>query len=94
MIACDWGVHVDSLHEWAKVHAEFSEAKKLAKQHQEVFMQRMGMAGMTGIAVRSKDGKEVMSKFSPAMWIFWMKARHRWDEAGQMDDDEADLEFV
>jgi len=84
MIACDWGVHIDSLHEWVKVHPEFSEAKKLAKQHQEAFMQRLGLSGMTG----------KLKGFSAGTWVFWMKARHRWDEAGQLDEDEYDLEFV
>jgi hypothetical protein len=81
MIACDWGVHVDSLHEWAKAHPEFSEAKKLAKQYQEAFMQKLGMAGMTGNLPKGRS-------LNPSMWIFWMKARHRWDEAGPGFDDE------
>lgn len=85
MIACGWGVHVDSLHEWAKAYPEFSEAKKLAKQCMEAHMQQIGLAGMLG----------KIKGFQAGSWIFWMKAQHSWDEGGQIDqDDDYGLEFV
>jgi hypothetical protein len=48
MIACELGVHRDSLHEWAQAHKEFSDARKLAKQFQLVRFQQMYLAGTTG----------------------------------------------
>lgn len=84
MFACDLGVHIDTLHEWAKVHPEFGYAKKLAKQHMVVGMQKLGFAAMNGKVPGFRD----------AMWIFWMKACHGWSESGPMDqDDEHELEF-
>lgn len=38
MFAVSIGVNQDTLHEWKKVHAEFSEAFKIAKELQENFL--------------------------------------------------------
>lgn len=44
--ACKIGHHRDTLHEWSKVHKEFSEAVKKAKDFQENFMVINGNKGL------------------------------------------------
>lgn len=83
ILGCKLDVHRDTLHEWAKVHPEFSDAIKMVKQHQEAAMQVIGLQGITG---KTKG-------FAQGAWAFWMKARFNWDEAGQLDYDEVEPIF-
>ena len=39
-------VHVDTLHEWCKVHEEFSEAYKICKDLQKTFLIDNGLLGL------------------------------------------------
>ena len=43
--ASDIGVHKDSIYEWAKVHPEFSDAKKIAQQLQYNILVQNGLLG-------------------------------------------------
>jgi hypothetical protein len=43
--ACKIGVHRDTLHEWAQQHPAFSDAYKMAKQHQERILVQNGLKG-------------------------------------------------
>jgi len=36
--ATDIGIHIDTMHEWAKQHKDFSEAKKKCKLIQEAIL--------------------------------------------------------
>ncbi len=83
IIACELGVHRDTLHEWSKVHPEFSDAIKMVKQYQEANMQKIGLAGMVG----------KLKGFSAGTWIFYMKAQFNWDEGGILDQDEIEPIF-
>jgi hypothetical protein len=67
--ACLIDVSAETVYEWARVHPEFSEAFKKAKDKCQRYFENMGLHGMT----QNKD-------FKPAMWIFWMKARFGWRE--------------
>lgn len=70
------GVNQDTLHEWAKVQPEFSEAKKEAYSHSLLFYERMGVAIMAG----------KMPKANVAAWIFNMKNRFKWRDLHAIED--------
>lgn len=61
-------VNQDTIHEWAKVHPEFSEAKKEAWSQNMLFWERVGMTGMAG----------KIQGFNAAVYIFNMKNRFKW----------------
>jgi hypothetical protein len=69
--AADCGVHIDTMHEWAKVHKEFSEAKRLGLALSLKVWEQIGIAGTTG----------KMKGFNTAAWIFNMKNRFRWRDS-------------
>jgi hypothetical protein len=84
--AAELGVSVETLHEWARVHPEFSEAKRVAKLLNEKAMVALGMKGIKG---------ELRQGAWQNAWSFMMKARFGWREDGPDDqDDDADLEFL
>lgn len=60
-------VNLDTLYEWAKVHSEFSEAKKQAFNENLLFWENAGV-----------DGMHDKEKFNSTVWIFNMKNRHNW----------------
>lgn len=71
-------VNQDTLHEWVKVHPEFSEAKKEAFAQNLLFWESKGIAGLIG-------DKE--TTFNSTVWIFNMKNRHKWRDK-QPDESE------
>ncbi len=74
-IACEIGVHVDTVYEWAKVHKEFSEAITLAKQLELQWWEDAGQREMTNTG------------FSASAWSRSMAARFpkKWREKTQVD---------
>lgn len=59
-IASEWGLHVDTLYEWGKKHAEFSDTLKLGKQFAEAYYIRLGHAGgMLGVLKDKNTGKPI-----------------------------------
>lgn len=71
-------VHLDTLYEWAKVHEDFSEAKKTAFSKNLAFWEKAGLQGMWG-------DKESNMVFNPTVWIFNMKNRHRWRDKQEVE---------
>lgn len=63
-------VNQDTLYEWAKVHPNFSEAKKKAFAKSLLFWEQAGINGLW-------PGGET---FNTALWIFNMKNRHKWTD--------------
>lgn len=61
-------VNQDTLHEWVKVHPEFSDAKKLGFGKSQLVWEKMFMAGCMG----------KLKNFSAAGTIFNMKNRFKW----------------
>lgn len=53
-------VHKDTLHEWSKVHPEFSDAYKRAKQYQEEWLTVNGTKGLTNPAFSIFTAKNVI----------------------------------
>lgn len=58
-------VCVDTMYEWAKVHTEFSEAKKIGTGLSLYYFEEIGDQGMRG----------EMISFSASTWIYQMKCR-------------------
>ena len=56
---------VDTLNEWAKVHPEFSAAKKRAFAKSMVYWEKMGKEGSSGD----------LENFKQSSWIYTMKCR-------------------
>jgi len=82
--ACHLGVAVDTLNEWARVHKDFSVAKKIAKQNQEKVWFELGTKG-----VQNK-----IPFFGHSTYIFMSKAKFGWNEQGPDEqEDDTDLEF-
>lgn len=87
-IAAELGVVVDTLHEWKTKYPEFSEAYKIAKVLCEKHFMQIGRIGMRGMK------NEKMPNFNTAVWIFWMKARFKWSDEPDQDQEDTGLNFV
>lgn len=61
----------DTLYEWAKVHEEFSDAKKEAQSQCLLFWETAGVGGMWSTAGPGN------TNLNTAVWIFNMKCRFR-----------------
>jgi len=77
-------IHKDTLYEWVKVHKEFSDHWKRARQANEAWFEKLGLQGMAG----------KLKGFSAATFIFWMKAKHGWRDDQVVFEEESDLEFI
>lgn len=64
------GVCYDTLHEWEKHHAAFSDAKKIATAISLHWWEHQGILGLWF----QKEGMQ----FNTPLWIFNMKNRHKW----------------
>lgn len=62
-IACEIGVHRDTLYEWAKVHSEFSDAFMYARQCSQAWWEDKGQGGLD------------QSGFNSSLWSRSMAAR-------------------
>lgn len=65
-----------TLHEWVKVHAEFSEAKRQAYAKNLLFYEKLGLTDMAG----------KIKGFNATVWIFNMKNRHKWRDVHSPDE--------
>jgi hypothetical protein len=64
-------VNPDSLYEWAKVHEDFSEAKKIGYAKLQLLYEKIGRDGMLG----------KIKNFNAATWIFSCKNKFNWVDA-------------
>lgn len=72
-------VNQDTLHEWVKVHPDFSEAKKEAYSKNLLFWENHGIEGLYSTTEYDDKGKPTSSKsINATVWIFNMKNRHKW----------------
>lgn len=81
--AVEIGVHTDTLHEWKKVHKEFSEYYKRAKEANKVFLMKLCREGGRG-KVYGFQGSPIM---------FLLKAVHGLNEFGPQEQDDTELLF-
>ena len=68
------GVCIDTVHEWAKVHPEFSEAKRAGSAGSRMFWEKMGRSGACG----------KLPGFQGGTWVFNMKNRFRWADRSEV----------
>lgn len=92
-------VNVDSLYEWEKVNAAFSEAKKSAWGQNLLFWERKGIEGLYNYSERSSGGGSSSQIFNTTNWIFQMKNRHGWRDKKDVDmrasiDHRSDLDEI
>lgn len=73
-------VNHDTIHEWCKVHKDFSDTKKEAFALSRLFWEQHGIDGLYSITeYDEKTGKPTRSKsMNATVWIFNMKNRFGW----------------
>lgn len=69
------GVSYDTPWEWAKVHPDFSEAKKIAVAACQMYWEKLGR---DHILNESFGGNQGSKSLNASAWIFNMKNRFRW----------------
>jgi hypothetical protein len=72
----------DTLYNWEKLHPEWSDTKKQARELCQYWWESAGINGMYTVVEHGEDGSKniIEKKINQAMWIFNMKARFRWDD--------------
>ena len=68
--AGDVDVDRDTIYQWAKVHIEFSDAKKRGSAKSQAFWEKIGVAGSSG----------KLPGFQTGAWVFNMKNRFSWKD--------------
>lgn len=70
----------DTLYEWDKSHADFSDAKREAYAKNLLFWENHGIEGLYSTTeYDQRTGKPTSSKsMNATVWIFNMKNRHKW----------------
>lgn len=64
-MACNMGIHKDTLNEWDKTYPEFSVALKMAVQYSQVAWEKIGKQAVEG----------AIPNYNATTWIFNMKNR-------------------
>lgn len=67
------GTHWDTLYEWVKVHADFSEAKKIGKNYELQFWENIATHASIGAPLNIKGMPGKMNNPNPTLIIFSMK---------------------
>jgi hypothetical protein len=67
-------VNQDTLHEWAKRHPDFSEAKDMAFAKNREFWEALGINGIHNESWHQGGSKSL----NASVWIFNMKNRFKW----------------
>lgn len=64
-MACNMGIHKETLNEWDKTYPEFSDSLKMAVQHSQVAWEKIGKQAVAG----------AIPNYNATTWIFNMKNR-------------------
>lgn len=75
-IAFEWKVDRDTIHEWKKVHREFSDAVKKGRQIAEAWYMNLGQAAMIG---QAKMGNQKLN-VNLGMFCWLTKNMFRWSD--------------
>lgn len=78
----------ETLYEWQRVHPEFSDTVKAAKDKCLIFWERQGIEGLYSTTEYDEKGKPSSSKsINASVWIFNMKNRFRdqWHDKQQIE---------
>ena len=90
-------VNQDTMHEWAKKHPEFSEAKRIAIGKSLQWWEKQGVDGLWDITILyDKEGKKVKAtkKLNATVWIFNMKNRHGWRDQVTVEHEDVIKRFI
>ena len=82
--AAHLGITRETLNQWEKGKAEFSDAIKEGENQSALWWAKMGMAGMTG----------KVPGFNAAIWIFNMKNRHGWKDKQEITGEDGGSLFA
>lgn len=82
-IAFEWDIDRDTVHEWKKVHKEFSDAVKKGRQYAEAWYMNIGqMAMLNQVKI---DGKGIKVELG---WHVWMtKNMFKWHDRQVIKDE-------
>lgn len=82
------GVCGDTCYEWAKVHKEFSEAKKLGTKKALLWFEKIANAAIMGRPRKNKKGEVVFDPkgFNSTVWVFSMKNKFNWRDRQETID--------
>ncbi len=89
--AAEIDVHIDSIHEWAKKHKEFSEAKKKAEKRSKAFWEDILHRVALGVPIKSGD--KILRPDRTSL-IFLMKCRFRDTYGDQLTLADGNLNFT
>lgn len=91
-------VNQDTLHEWAKVHEEFSEAKKAAYMKNLLFWEKLGVDHIINSSESESYGegqsRSSSKSLNSAVYIFNMKNRHKWRDKQPDENDQININFT
>lgn len=92
-------VNQDTLHEWVKVHEEFSEAKKRAYTKNLLFWEKLGVDHVLNESIDEENfeegtKKKVSKSLNAAVWCFNMKNRHKWRDKQPDENDQININFT
>lgn len=73
-------VNQDTLHEWVKVHKDFSESKKKAFCKCQLFWENLGINHIVNITEKDDQGNSRSASLNTGAWIFNMKNRFKWTD--------------
>lgn len=90
------GVNQDTLHEWAKTHEDFNEAKKIAYGQCLLFWEQHGIDGLYSTTVYDKKtGRPTSSKtLNSTVWVFNMKNRFKWRDKQPDENDQVNVNLT
>ena len=76
----DNGVNIDTIHEWAKKHPEFAEAKKRGAALTHAYWDKIALLVACGKEYIDKNGNVVVDpkNIIPSVFIFTLKNRIKW----------------
>lgn len=90
------GVCEDTVHEWCKKHADFSESKRKGVAASRVFWEKLGVDHIVNRtdSIRNPDGstQSKSRSLNSSAWIFNMKNRFGWRDKKDIELD-GDLDF-
>ena len=88
-------VNRDTLNEWAKVHDEFSVAKKEALDANLLFWEKHGIDGLYSTSEYDREtGNTISKSLNATVWIFNMKNRHKWRDKQPGEEDQININLT
>lgn len=87
-------VNQDTLHEWTKVHEDFSESKKIAFSKSQIFWEKIGIDNIVNTSESFGEGQSISKTLNASAWIFNMKNRFKWKDKQPEENDQININFT